>query len=79
MAGKIANKADTGRCGRCCLSYGNEIKQCFRYGNACNRVAWNCGAPSRGFVRSEINDEALAELDSMTVPNVEVSEGENGK
>lgn len=69
MAGKLADQGDAGRCGRCCLSYpdlqrpGQQI--CFRFGNHCARVAWNCKAPNTGYDRSVIKDEVLREVDGL--------------
>lgn len=73
MAGKLPKDRDKGRCSRCCLSYkGKPPKRggdypagniCFRYGDYCNRVAWNCNAPSSGFRRTDVDGDILQKLD----------------
>ena len=68
MAGKVANKQDKGRCGRCCLSYSHHESgnvMCYRYGSPVARVAWNCKAPSGGYRKSEIKDECLLEIEKL--------------
>lgn len=76
MSGKLPDARDKGRCGRCCLSYVNKQfpggRMCFRYGNYCNRVAWNCETPSHnGFRRVDIKPATLECLDKLAEPENE--------
>ena len=77
MAGKLPNDADKGRCSRCALSYfGAPARRtkdypngncCWQYGDYCQRVAWNCKAPSRGWNWWEIRKEVLEDIEMLRV------------
>lgn len=82
MSSKLPNPRDKGRCSRCCLMYfglpprrsegspaGNV---CFKYGDYCARVAWNCQEPSDGLRKSMIKKEVLEKIKSLALPKEKI-------